>query len=311
MRLRRTIFVALALTSLPIAARGATISFTVQNGRGVPQAVTAIAPCSDCQGGVGSPHTNGWGQATLNVSAGQTLFVQRGFSPSFLGCPAPEGSGQPYRVPDPVPAAATITLPNSNGDTFDPASSNNERWLVGKVNQARAAEGLAPYFISLTLNEAADRYANYLLQTDQFNHCAIGNASVRAIDAGWPIRCSGTACGAAENIARGYANPADTFEGWMNSPGHRANFLRANFATIGIAEVGEIWVADIGPSCPQSAEASERCRMTSDIGAPNLPVAGANQVDQSLGKALRKCRQKKSRKARKRCRHKVKKRTRR
>ncbi len=37
-----------------------------------------------------------------------------------------------------------------------------------------------------------------------------------------------------ENIAAGYQTPAAVVEGWMNSPGHKANILNPNFTTIGI-----------------------------------------------------------------------------
>lgn len=40
--------------------------------------------------------------------------------------------------------------------------------------------------------------------------------------------------GAGENIAMGQRTPAEVMEGWMNSPGHKANILNANFTKIGV-----------------------------------------------------------------------------
>ena len=37
-----------------------------------------------------------------------------------------------------------------------------------------------------------------------------------------------------ENIAAGYSSPEAVVEGWMNSPGHRANILEAEFTHIGV-----------------------------------------------------------------------------
>ena len=37
-----------------------------------------------------------------------------------------------------------------------------------------------------------------------------------------------------ENIAAGYPSPKAVVEGWIDSPGHRANLLRADFEHIGI-----------------------------------------------------------------------------
>lgn len=39
---------------------------------------------------------------------------------------------------------------------------------------------------------------------------------------------------AGENIAQGYATAEATHQGWMNSPGHRANLLNGNFRRVGV-----------------------------------------------------------------------------
>ena len=38
-----------------------------------------------------------------------------------------------------------------------------------------------------------------------------------------------------ENVAAGYRNASDVVDGWMNSPGHRANILNPGFTRIGVA----------------------------------------------------------------------------
>ncbi|HCF82769.1 MAG TPA: serine protease, partial [Ruminococcaceae bacterium] len=47
-----------------------------------------------------------------------------------------------------------------------------------------------------------------------------------------------------ENIAYGYRTPAEVVEGWLNSPGHRANILTGSFTHIGVGynENGNYWV---------------------------------------------------------------------
>ena len=37
-----------------------------------------------------------------------------------------------------------------------------------------------------------------------------------------------------ENLASGYRSAADAMNGWMNSPGHRANILNGNFTEVGV-----------------------------------------------------------------------------
>ena len=53
---------------------------------------------------------------------------------------------------------------------------------------------------------------------------------------------------AAENIAAGYATPKAVVEGWMNSPGHRANILTSGLKKLGVGyttsndRYGHYWV---------------------------------------------------------------------
>lgn len=39
---------------------------------------------------------------------------------------------------------------------------------------------------------------------------------------------------AGENIAAGQRTPPETMDGWMNSPGHKANILKPEFTHIGV-----------------------------------------------------------------------------
>jgi uncharacterized YkwD family protein len=48
---------------------------------------------------------------------------------------------------------------------------------------------------------------------------------------------------AGENIAMGQRTPQEVVTAWMNSPGHRANILNANFTHLGVGYVasGNYW----------------------------------------------------------------------
>ena len=48
---------------------------------------------------------------------------------------------------------------------------------------------------------------------------------------------------AGENIAQGQRTPEQVVNAWMNSPGHRANILNANYTHIGVGfvENGYYW----------------------------------------------------------------------
>jgi uncharacterized YkwD family protein len=42
---------------------------------------------------------------------------------------------------------------------------------------------------------------------------------------------------AGENIAKGQRTPDEVMNGWMNSPGHRANIMNTNYTEIGVGYV--------------------------------------------------------------------------
>ena len=46
---------------------------------------------------------------------------------------------------------------------------------------------------------------------------------------------------AGENIAWGYRSPQAVVDGWMNSPGHRANILNEDFHQMGVGVVPGQW----------------------------------------------------------------------
>ncbi|MNC67305.1 Cysteine-rich secretory protein family protein [compost metagenome] len=49
---------------------------------------------------------------------------------------------------------------------------------------------------------------------------------------------------AGENIAMGQRTPQEVMTAWMNSAGHRANILSANFNYIGVGFDNNYWVQE-------------------------------------------------------------------
>lgn len=100
--------------------------------------------------------------------------------------------------------------------------------VVRLVNEARAEAGLEALQVAQGVQAAAQVRA--VEQETLFSHTRPdGSSCFTALkDAGVAYR------GAGENIAYGQKSPAEVMQGWMNSPGHRANILNPQFTTIGV-----------------------------------------------------------------------------
>ena len=99
------------------------------------------------------------------------------------------------------------------------------------VNQARSEEGLAPLTLNEQLNIAADSHSQSMAVNDFFSHqdpTDNSSGGDRIEETGYEWSFWG------ENVAAGYSTPEQVVDGWLNSPGHRANILNENFTEIGI-----------------------------------------------------------------------------
>jgi len=98
------------------------------------------------------------------------------------------------------------------------------------TNEFRQANGRNPLVIDQNLDEAADLHSQSMAVDDFFSHTGEDGTEPwdRAKNAGYETGYVG------ENIAIGYGTPKAVVDGWINSPGHRANMLNANYNEIGI-----------------------------------------------------------------------------
>ena len=89
------------------------------------------------------------------------------------------------------------------------------------VNEIRAENGLEPFVYDYTLADVARAHSRDMIDRNFFDHENPDGESpsdrISAAGIRWS-RC-------AENIAAGYSSPQEVVEGWMDSPGHRANIL--------------------------------------------------------------------------------------
>ena len=100
--------------------------------------------------------------------------------------------------------------------------------VVNLVNEERAKAGLSPLTADRSVTSAAQRRAREI--ETNFSHTRPNGSSFSTAlsEAGVNYRSSG------ENIAYGQTSASSVMQGWMNSPGHRANILNANFTAIGV-----------------------------------------------------------------------------
>lgn len=114
----------------------------------------------------------------------------------------------------------TISLPAKAAQTNDYAEE-----MLRLVNEARARAGVAPLRLSQELMEAAAIRAEEIVIN--FAHTRPNGQKFHSLIPNGYYTCG-------ENIAQGYPTPEETFNQWMNSPGHRANILKADYDELGV-----------------------------------------------------------------------------
>lgn len=111
-----------------------------------------------------------------------------------------------------------------------PLMSSVEMDVHARVNQERSIHGLYAYAPNETLASAARAHSQDMGTRGYFAH-----NTPEGITPGDRITAAGYNWSAyAENIAAGQTSPAEVMEGWMNSPGHRANILATICCDLGV-----------------------------------------------------------------------------
>ena len=114
-----------------------------------------------------------------------------------------------------------------------------EAEVVRLVNNIRQQNGLKPLTENWELSRVARYKSQDMLDNSYFAHNSptYGTPFQMMKAFGLSFRTAG------ENIAKGYATPQAVVNGWMNSSGHRANILNANYTQIGVGYVaqGSYW----------------------------------------------------------------------
>jgi hypothetical protein len=135
--------------------------------------------------------------------------------------------------------------------------------VVDLVNAHRAGLGLQPLLVSPTLAAAATWKAQHMAAYGYMDHDdpappVARTAGERLADCGYPLAAWG------ENIAEGYQTAQAVVNGWLGSPGHRANIEDPAYRATGVGVAGSplYWsqtfgsVVDAGSAAPVPAPAT-------------------------------------------------------
>ena len=155
---------------------------------------------------------------------------------SVLISGTPAGSGGAERQPDPLPAPLADPaprppwgVPDSQAPSVGPSF---EEQVLELTNEERWANGqLPPLKGQSLLDSSAATHSTNMGTRNFFAHCDPDTHTLpwdRMTAAGYVWNA------AAENIAAGYADPAQVMAAWMASPGHRANILATTYRELGV-----------------------------------------------------------------------------
>jgi uncharacterized protein YkwD len=137
--------------------------------------------------------------------------------------------------------APTTTRPAPT--TTAPAASGPVDQVLALVNDARADVGCQPLAVDDKLTAAAQLHAEDMSARNYMEH-----VNPEGMDPQDRAAAQGFTDPVGENIAMGYPDAQAVMDGWMNSPGHRANIENCDYQTIGIGvdSDGWYWAQDFG-----------------------------------------------------------------
>jgi uncharacterized protein YkwD len=165
-------------------------------------------------------------QANNGGAAAPTTKPAPTVKPAPTTKPVPTTKPAPTTKPTPTTKPAPTTKPTPT--TTNPSNKNFADEVLRLVNVERAKAGLSAYTTNSAISAAANKRAQEISKS--FSHTRTNGTSFSTVltEYGVSFRTAG------ENIAYGQKTPQEVVTGWMNSPGHRANILNANFNKIGI-----------------------------------------------------------------------------
>ena len=212
-----------------------------------PSTVIPPGPRNDPPASTGTGNGTGGrppaGAAPPPPSAGRTPPLKSVRDPENPA-PAPSKSGEPPASTRPSGGGSTGGGSGGSGGSTA-GQSGPEAAAVSLTNAERAEAGCPALRVDQRLVTAARKHSADMAANNYFSHTSQNGDSPwkRMEDAGYPSP-------GAENIAKGHATAAAVVQGWMDSPGHRANILNCDLRAIGVGRAsgpgGPLWTQNFG-----------------------------------------------------------------
>ena len=163
-----------------------------------------------------------WNQATMTVAVTTIGSTTPSPTPTPTPTPSPSPTPSPTPAPTPSPTPSPTPAPMSQ--------SEFEMRVFELTNAERASHGLRALTWHEDLAAAARAHSQDLVQSGTFGHNSSDGTdfATRITQTGarwWMV---------AENVSGGRSTPEAMVEGWMNSPGHRANILNPDLTHLGV-----------------------------------------------------------------------------
>jgi hypothetical protein len=152
-----------------------------------------------------------------------------------------------------VVSVSLLDVPQNDGGTLTPAD------IFTLTNTERAKEGLPKLTYNKKLAVIAEAKAMDMIKQQYFEHKSPQGIDVSGLAEKYGYDYSHIG----ENLALGdFDSNAHVMDGWMNSPGHRANILNTHYSEIGVAAImgkwegREVWFAvqEFGTPPPDCAK---------------------------------------------------------
>lgn len=190
---------------------------------------------SSCTNGTTCPQTN----CTQNSNCGKYIYVSgnssncnnwiNGILNSICGKNTSGTTGTSSK-PAATQSAAAASKPAASQTTTGSSYSAFQNEVVRLVNVERAKNGLSALSIDAGIMKTATIKSQDMAKNNYFSHTSptYGSPFDLMKQYGVSYRAAG------ENIAMGQTSPAQVMNGWMNSPGHRANILNGSYTKIGV-----------------------------------------------------------------------------